>query len=324
MDSDYIQHIRYKLQKRLRRLNTSSQESFLEILKRTWGFLQDNEVTKGVLDDLEKRISPETRDWAETILKNEGTITGITELENDGICYWVVKLAASASYDHTNGQYGFALLDLVQNISAQLDPFRESYVEPLFDYIDEEIDDKRMILALLRKYKHRSEWFRKEQLIRIYNDNTQQGERMLVADLYEYLHDQGIQFHIEPQSESGRADLISNQSGKDRLLADAKIFNPQAGHNRNYIVKGFRQVYDYAKDFNETFGYLIIFKICSEDLSIPTKQQEFGIPYVSYNNKTIFVVVIDICPYTESASKRGQLKKFELLPSELIESITDV
>jgi len=43
-------------------------------------------------------------------------------------------------------------------------------------------------------------------------------------DLYEYLHDQGIQFHIEPESASGRVDLISAQSGKDRLMADAKNF----------------------------------------------------------------------------------------------------
>ena len=294
------------------------------MLAQTWEFLQSNEVAKGILDDLEKRIPADAKPWAETILKNEGRVLGGTELENDGICYWVVKITAAIPFGQSTDEHGYPLIELLENISDQLEPFREEYVEPLFDYIDEQIDDKRMTLSLLRKYKHRCEWFRRDLLFDACKTDSKRGEKTLAYDLYEYLHDQGVQFHIEPQSESGRVDLISAQSGKDRLVADTKIFNPEGGQTSSYIIKGFRQIYDYTKDFNEPFGYLVIFKTCEQDLSIPTQNQEFSIPFITHNNKTIFIVVIDIFPYDESASKRGKLKAHEILPAQFVESLTEI
>ena len=151
--------------------------------------------------------------------------------------------------------------------------------------------------------------------------DTRQGEKHLANSLYSYLHDQGIQFQIEPQSASGRIDLISNQSGKDRLVADAKIFNLEGGQDRGYIIKGFRQVYDYTKDYNESFGYLVIFKTCEQDLSIPTQHQESSFPFITHNNKTIFFVVIDLFDYPESASKRGKLQAYEITPQQFVEAL---
>jgi hypothetical protein len=202
-----------------------------------------------------------------------------------------------------------------------IEAFRLTYVEPLFDYIDEQLDDKRMTLVLLKKYKQRCEWFRRDELLAACVADTRQGEKTLAYDLYEYLHDQGIQFHIEPQSASGRIDLISAQTGKDRLVADAKIFNPESSHDRSYIMDGFRQVYDYTKDYNESFGYLVVFKTCAEDLSISTPKQESGVPFITHNNKSIFIVVIDIFDYPESASKRGKLNAYEITPEQFIVSL---
>jgi hypothetical protein len=324
MDSDYNQHIRSKLQKRLKRLNGASRQSFHSVLAQTWEFLHSNEITKGILADLEKRIPMEAKPWAETILKNEGRVLGGTELDNDGICYWVVKITASTPFSQSTDEHGYPLVELLETISDELEPFREEYVEHFFDYMDEQIDDKRMTLSLLKKYKHRYEWFCKGQLFEACKADTKQGEKILAYNLYEYLHDQGLQFHIEPQSDSGRVDLILAQSGQDRLVADTKIFNPGGGQNPTYIIKRFRQVFDYTRDFNEAFGYLVIFKTCEQDLSIPTQNQESSIPFITHNNKSILIVVIDIFPYDESASKRGQLKSHEILPSQFVESLTEV
>src|SRR6266446_6158724 len=143
-----------------------------------------------------------------------------------------------------------------------------------------------------------------------FKDDTGKGESILANRLYQYLFDQGVQFHIEPQSASGRVDLISAQSGSDRLVADTKLFNPERGQDRGYIIKGFRQIYDYTRDFNESFGYLVIFKTCEQDLAIPTQHQESSIPFITHNNKTIFLMVIDIFDYSNSASKRGKLQVY--------------
>jgi hypothetical protein len=143
--------------------------------------------------------------------------------------------------------HGNIPLQRLEDQDSYVATFRQKYVEPLFEHIDEQIDDKRMTLVLLNKYKHRCEWFRRAGLAREVQKDTRKGEESLAYDLYEYLHDQGIQFHIEPLSKSGRIDVISAQTGNDRLVADAKIFNPSAGQDRTYIVKGFRQIYDYTK-----------------------------------------------------------------------------
>jgi hypothetical protein len=322
MDSDYIQLVRYKLQKRLKRLNSATQETFRATLAQTWNFLQDDAITKAILDDLEKRV-PEAEKWAAPVLANEGRTLTDSELTNDAIAYWVVKSCATAPLNQNSDQHGNLQLDLLENMSSHLETFRLEYVEPLFDYIDEQIDDKRMTLMLLKKFKHRCEWFRRTALFAKFREDTGQGEKELARNLYEYLHDQGLQFHIEPESASGRVDLISAQSGKDRLVADTKLFNPERGQDRGYIIKGFRQVYDYLKDFNESFGYLVIFKTCQQDLAIPTQLQESSVPFITHNNKTIFLVVIDIFDYPESASKRGKLQAYEITPQEFVDSLRE-
>jgi len=319
MDSEYIQFVRYKLQRRLKRLNTATQQSFRPALIQTWAFLQSNEITKGILDDLESRV-PEAKAWAESVLANN-KVVGENELENDGIAYWVVKFCATTPLSKSAIEQGNIPLMWIEGLSDYLETFRLEYVEPLFDYIDEQIDDKRTTLALLKKFKHRCEWFHRADLFVRFKDDTGQGEKVLTRSLYEYLHDQGVQFQIEPQSASGRIDLISAQSGKDRLVADAKLFNPERSQDRGYITKGFRQVYEYTKDYNEPFGYLVIFKTCEQDLAIPTQHQESVVPFITHNNKTVFLVVIDIFDYPESASKRGKLQTYEITPAQFVESL---
>ena len=178
-----------------------------------------------------------------------------------------------------------------------------------------------MTLVLLNKFKHRCEWFHRAEMFDCFKEDTGQGEKTLARNLYEYLHDQGVQFHVEPESASGRIDLISAQRGRDRLVADAKLFNPQRGQDRAYIAKGFRQIYDYTKDFNEPFGYLVLFKTCEQDLSITTLRQESCVPFVTHNNKTIFLLVVAIYDYEASASKRGKLRAYEITPEQLIASL---
>ena len=56
-----------------------------------------------------------------------------------------------------------------------------------------------------------------------------------------------------------------------------------------------------------------MFKTCREDLSVNARGQDVAIPFFTHNNKTIFVLVIDIFEYPEPASKRGHLKSYELV-----------
>ena len=51
------------------------------------------------------------------------------------------------------------------------------------------------------------------------------------------------------------------------------------------------------------------------------REQDVAIPFFTHNSKTIFVVAIDIFDYPEPAFKRGHLKTYELLETDLIRTI---
>ena len=325
MDFDLIQQTRSKLQRRRKRLAEASFPSFHGVLLQVWRFLQENELTKAVLDDLQRR-KPSAENKATEIIGGR-ILTGSTETDNVAICHALMKqCASSGSFDYLS-KVGTGLVqegpNLVPHVTQkkQVEAFCQIYVDPLFDYLDEQINDQRMVLLLLKKFKEKCEWFKRASLLEKVKADTREGEHVLAFDLYEYLHDQGVHFHIEPKSASGRIDLISSQVGRDRLVADVKIFDPKSGHDCAYIIKGFRQVYDYARDFNEPFGYLVIFKLCENDLSIAAANLESSVPFFIHNNKSIFFLVIDICPYDDSASKRGKLKAHEITAQQLVQSL---
>ena len=318
MDTNVLQTLRYKLQKRLKRINTAGRQVYHDILVQTWGFLIGNSVTKGILDDLERRV-PNAESNSEIMLSGH-LLTGATELEHVALCYWLIKRATSRTGADTELNLSWSF-DHGTNTDEALSFFTESFVEPLFDYIDEQIDDHRTTLSLLRKYKHRVEWFFRKDLRKRFENDTPRGEKILAMDLYAYLHDQGLEFSIEPTSMSGEADLISAQTGTERLVADVKIFDPGRSKGLSYLHSGFNQVYQYTKDYNDPFGYMVIFKTCAEDLSVNALHQDSSVPFFTHNNKSIFVLVIDIFDYPVSASKRGALKSYELIESDLIRTL---
>lgn len=318
MDTNVLQTLRYKLQKRLKRVNTAGPQTYHDTLIQTWGFLLSNSVVKGIFDDLERRV-PNSESASGELFAGQ-ILAAKTELEHVALCYWLLRRAVESESSDTELQLGWGF-DHGKSVEDALAFFTEIFVEPLFDYIDEQIDDHRTTLSLLRKYKHRVEWFCRDELRERFTNDTQRGEKRLAMDLYAYLHDQGLDFSIEPTSISGEADLISAQTGTDRLVADVKIFDPGKSKGLSYLHSGFHQVYQYTKDYNDPFGYMVIFKTCAEDLSVNALHQDSSIPFFTHNNKTIFVLVIDIFDYPTSASKRGSLRSYELLEADLINTL---
>ena len=61
---------------------------------------------------------------------------------------------------------------------------REVFLEPFYEYVDEHLDGQRAMLALLLRYKQRSEWFHRDRLWRLTQDDKRNAERLLALDLY--------------------------------------------------------------------------------------------------------------------------------------------
>jgi hypothetical protein len=259
MDTELIQALRYKLQRRVRHLNLTDYTLFHFSLKQFWGFLQKSNVIFGIIDDLKKRypqISEEIKPLFSNGFQKDGLLWD-DEDKQSAASLFIVERCINSDDQRVEVNIGRRYSDET-NYNNILNSFKNNFLETIHNYIDEKLDDQRLLLGLLKKYKQKCEWFQRDYLYNLCLSNTQKSEKMLVNHLYEYLHDQGIQFSIEPQSVSGEADLVSIQSGEEAIVADAKIFWPEKGKGTNYICKGFNQTYLYTTDYNEPFGYLVM------------------------------------------------------------------
>jgi len=204
-------------------------------------------------------------------------------------------------------------------LEGRVETFYTVALEPFYEYLDEQLDDQRLLLSLLVRYKHKCEWFRNDELLRMATADSGHAERNLAEHMYEYLYDQGLDFSIEPRSASGKPDLVSAQTGDHRLVADAKVFGESTA--KTYLATAFNQVYTYARDYNEPFGYIVLFNTSGRDVKLVLDTQEQSVPFHCHNGKTIFILTIDISPYTETASKRGPLTSLEITAQDLAQLV---
>jgi len=153
-------------------------------------------------------------------------------------------------------------------------------------------------------------------------NESRKTETSLALDLYSYLHDQGINFNIEPSSLTGEVDLIAAQGSSDPLLADVKVFDAM-NRGKAYIRKAFNQIYTYTQQYNEPSGYLIIFKVTERDLRFSLSSPSRDFPLVIYNHKTILLMTIDIYPHAKPVSQRDPLTVVEVAEEELIHAVEE-
>lgn len=299
MDSAYLQRIRFQLQKRFRRLNSCSYQFFHSSIVQFWTYLQANPLTSGILVKLEAETSPYTAE-IEAITAQHELAQFATETEQFGFVYRVVQHCAQQPLANHLGpevNIGHAISNERKHDDA-LNHFREMFLEPLYEYIDDALDQQGAVLSLLVKYKRKVEWFEREAAAGM----AEADERTLAKHLYAYLFDQGLDFHVEPQSASGEADLVAPQ-----LVLDAKVFDG-ARRGTSYLASGVHQVHTYARDFNQEVGYLVVYKTCPETLDFTFSASGQLAPCLNVGGKTIYIFVVDICQYNSSASKRGAMK----------------
>ncbi len=198
---------------------------------------------------------------------------------------------------------------------------RASMLASLIVFFDEALEGRFAVLALLKKYKQRSEWYRRHRLRAIAGDRFEgqrAGEDSLMMDLYEYVHDQGVNFRIESWSTSGRADLVSDVTEGTRLVLDGKYV--RARHGRSSVVRvlaqGIRQVSDYCRDHNESAGYLVTF--VNQDLDIQIAGTAGSVPIVTVGSTTVSCVFINIYEHPHTASERPSASIITIDSDELL------
>lgn len=315
------QNLKLELDRAYSMVMSADYISYEHHLQRFVNFLVGKEVINNILVELENKyieIEPHAEDYLQ---KDKKELTVFNEINENAALSWFIlkKLFLPARRYVMQDIYHISRFYCHEiEYNSKINAFNLNFIDPLFNYILCSINDSNFVLSTLLKYKHKVEWFNKESLYSLFKNDFTRGENNLSYNLYEYLFDQGIEFHIEPKSESGRPDLIESQSGPNRLVADVKIFDTERGKGKDYIIKAFNQVYTYTKTYNNPLGYIIIFKTCAKDLSLKFSNIEENIPYITHNGKTIFFIIIDIFQYDTTASKRGKAEAIEIKEEEFI------
>lgn len=118
--------------------------------------------------------------------------------------------------------------------------------------------------------------------------------------------------------------MVADAGDERPLVMEIKLFDPARGYDRGYLRQGFRQIYDYTTDYGQAVGYLVVFNCVPQALVIRTKDETKGWPpRVELNNRTFFIIVIDLATPEESASKRGPLKPYIIEESDLTSEALD-
>src|SRR6266568_3528487 len=246
MHTEYLQSLRYKLQKRIRRAKKTGFEMYISVLQQLWQFLDSEPAFVALQTELAARC-PNAESVADSIIKGglenaarQNLLDGPLSNEVDWAAVSMRVLRKFAEFDDSRVASRFVIPQSSTKYDDAVAAFTEFYLVPFYEYLDERLDDPQFILGRLVRFKHLCEWFWRDDLLRI----SAHGERTLAMRLYEFLFTEGVNIHIEPWSISGEADMVSSQEGEDRLIADAKLFN--AEKSKSTILQGFRQIYQYT------------------------------------------------------------------------------
>jgi len=325
MNQDISLQLKIKLERRVSRLLSHNDKlTFHDVHKELWTFVRKNSVLNSICKTIEIKypdLKLEIIDFFETETLENFNLFKVSNYEEELYAMYAYFITQEAikkdKKPYIEISIGKSINSGTNNRNSALNKFKQEIIKPLFEYIGEQIDEQKLTIDLIRRYKQKSEWFNRKKLYSIWKDNSRKGEKLLALNLYEYLFDCGLEFNIEPWSIDGEPDLVLAQKS-DPLIADAKIFKG----DKQYIINGFSQVYRYTVTFNQPFGYLIIYKTCEKDLRFSLKNQTQSTQFITCNNKTIFIMVIDIYNYETTASKRKQVKSIEITEQDLIDGLS--
>lgn len=195
--------------------------------------------------------------------------------------------------------------------------FIEVFVEPIVFYLEQisSIDD--LILSTMIRYKQRSEWFQKDELIKLSQNNTDKSRNLIEQRLKKhfclYLYDSGLDFVIEAQSpmQEGYTDIYAKLKDGRRLILEAKVFD---GTYRNikHVRDGINQAMRYANEWSEPYAYLLIYNIAeNKQIRFDGISIENDLYTVSISDKRIRIVNLDL-DIKLSASKAAQIKQVKI------------
>lgn len=315
--------LRSDLQTRKQRVFRADDSTFLLELRGFFDFLKGKPLLRGLIEELNLGGTEFTKD---NILQLGPDIPD-SEIQRVKHCFGVLNYCVTLQESEFS-DFTVRLCSRISGIgtrlgaggnvrSAAIKLFRDTLFLPFYEYLDEHIEDYGIIIYLLQRFKFRTEIFDREYIYKLYESDPKRSESLLDREVRKFLFDQGIDYPLStPLSSSGRTDIVADLHTEDPLVLEIKILDLDREYDKAYIRKGFRQIYDYTNDYNKNVGYLLIFNASEVDLNFNLKSKSET--RIELDEKTFYIVVVDIYPDTVPSSKKGKLKLYTIEESFLL------
>ena len=316
----YLRDLRVQLQERRNRLYKTSERGYDAELRYLLQFLDGNPYTRSLLTRIDASTSVDSGQWLEDHSRLGEVQFPEFEEGRAKVCYGILKRCAR----NKNSEEWLRWMQLFSSesvIDMMLPDFTEEVVDPLVNFLHDRIDNGGNVLYLIERFKLKSEWFTRNQLHGLYQQNTSVGEATLDQQLRASLFEGGVDYPFsQPSSPSGKADVIALLGSDDPLVLEVKVFDPDRNRGTSHLRQGFHQVLRYSNDYNQSLGYLVIFNCSDRQLVISPEdasEPEFP-PRITCGGKTFFSICINIHPDTASASKEKPASRVVISPRDLV------
>lgn len=316
----YLHDLRAKLQDRKNRLYKVDASQYGTELRFFLQFLDSNPYLKALLRTLESDTTLDFSAWSETHANRHQVKFPDSEAHRATICYEILKLCANDPGEREAYTWGM-LFSFESNIGRILNDLTDAVASPLVNFLHDRIEDVSSVLYLIERFKVRAEWFRRNELFQLYQEDTSVGEAALDQKLREALFEGGIDYPFsQPLSPSGEADVVALIGSGDPLVLEVKVFDPERGKGKSNIRQGLHQAIRYADDYNQPVGYVVVFNCSDGQLAFQGgPDEDSAVPArVSQAGKTFFVISVDIRPDRPSASKDRPATRTEIRYAELV------
>jgi hypothetical protein len=309
MDAESFDGLCRKLQRRFERLQESPRSEILSRLKSLWGFFVSEPLLKAIFEQLQtENPDDETAARQYTIPPRLFSPSRFPPKNDEPTAMAAFLLTAICVSKPGCGDIGEnEWRNILENCNALNDEargFKTRFLNPLWDYFQDKLEDLQFLIGRVLQYKQRCEWFERQRLKDVVDKtDADKIEKVLKQDLFLYLHDQGITFYIEPYSDRGEIDLVLDQKTEGRTYIEVKVFD-NAGRDKKGIVAGFSQLWRYMDTYNATTGYLVVYNVSDHQLSF---MGEPGVSFAAAFRRgpcTIYAVPIEIFPHTKPISQR--------------------
>ena len=319
----HLLNLRVRLQERRNRVYKSSHESYDSELGYFFDFLDENSYIRSLLNSLDASDAADFDDWLEKSQRARQLQFPDKEEGRAKIYYSILRQCVSNDSGEDALSWAGSI-GAMGKFDDQLRVLTETIVDPFVNFLHDRIDDAGNVLYLIERFKIEVEWFMRDELYALYKANTQRGETLLDRQLRASLFKGGIDYPFsQPSSPSGKADIVALLGSDDPLVLEVKVYDPDLSKDVANLRQGFHQAFRYANDYNESLGYLVIFNCSSNQLVITTDNEpenEFP-PRIVHGGKTFFIVIIDVNPERDSASKEDPSGRVTIDSKELTDGV---